>query len=129
MRSLLSLRSCVPSPSWKGQCVREEDDKELSSKRIKGVPDSQWCNAFWVQTKDTNRSSALLRYVVRCTAYGNKGTVLGTGVSDDTAPDMYTVKLDPVSELGSFATSYTGVRVPNVKLDDVSRVECQALIR
>lgn len=97
--------------------------------RIQGVPDSQWCNAVFIFTTDVNHSSAFLRYVVSCTVYGRDNKVIATSVSDNIAPDMYTKYPNVIREVKSFGTSGGLVRVPNVKVDDVSKVECHALVR
>jgi hypothetical protein len=111
-----------------GKCVVLQGDpaEEIRKGRIKGVPDDQWCNAIRVTTKDINRTSAFLRYFVTCTVYGSNLTVLGKGVSSISAPDMYTSQTPDFGELSSFGTSASIIRIPNVKVDSVARVECRA---
>jgi hypothetical protein len=111
-----------------GKCVVLQGDpaEEIRKGRIKGVPDDQWCNAIRVITKDINRTSAFLRYFVTCIVYGSNLTVLGKGVSSISAPDMYANQTPDFGELSSFGTSASIIRIPNVKLDSVARVECRA---
>jgi hypothetical protein len=110
-----------------GKCVVLQGDtaEEIRQGRIKGVPDDQWCNAIRVITKDINRTS-FLRYFVTCTVYGSSLTVLGKGASSISAPDMYTNQTPDFGELSSFGKSASIIRIPNVKLDSVVRVECRA---
>src|SRR3974390_3292206 len=95
------------APKFGGTCAVPGEDNESNVRlgKIKNVPESQWCNAVFIFTKDINRSSAFLRYVVSCTVYGRDRAILGTGVSDDPTPDMYTRMRWNAHEVKSFGTS------------------------
>ena len=95
----------------------------------KGVPNSQWCNAVFIHTGDVNRTSAFLRYAVTCAAYDKKSALLGRASSANSSPDMDEVPEQPwYGSLKSFERSGSLVRIPNIKLDDVARVECRAFL-
>jgi hypothetical protein len=121
----------VREPFINGKClVAPPFPGTFEGDRIKGVPDDQWCNAIQIRTNDINRTSALLYYAMICTAYGRNSTFLGEGNSRIEAPDIHTNRppLD-FHDIRSFGTGGSIVRIPNVKVKDVSRVECHPFIK
>jgi hypothetical protein len=101
-----------PHPEFCGKCAVDEP----------------WCNAVFIITEDRNRTSAFLRFAVECSAFDRGGNLLGSGSSDSDGPDI-PINKSTIDELKSFGATGSRIRIPNVKLADVARVECHAIGR
>jgi hypothetical protein len=106
--------------------------------RLKGAPPNPdrdpWCDATWVETRNTNHSVFALHVTVACTAFDRAGRRLGGGASEIPPPEhAYSDVLLPVEAerrrpAGEVSWgSMSNVRIAGVKYEDVARVTCVAV--
>jgi hypothetical protein len=92
--------------------------------RLKGAPPNPdpdpWCDATWVETRNTNHSVFALHVTVACTAFDRAGRRFGGGASE--IPPNAAARAGEVSW-----GSMSNVRIAGVKYEDVARVTCVAV--
>jgi hypothetical protein len=123
--------NCVLPKSHNGR--RTETDKCVIARAADDpLFDSNWCDATWVLTENTNVTYFALHADVVCTAYDRAGRALGNGSSSETAV-RGGIPLDHFSKMNVLPASgkrgegsASMIRLEKVKYADVARVDCRA---